>query len=65
MLEDRRRTATVRVTGESPARLITLDREAFDALVRDPEAKTALSLIAARRDPHDPTSGRGHDPSRP
>jgi CRP-like cAMP-binding protein/cytochrome P450 len=50
MLEDRPRTATVRVTAEGPARLITLDREAFEALVRNPEAKTALSLIAAQRD---------------
>jgi cytochrome P450/CRP-like cAMP-binding protein len=50
MLQARPRSATVRVSPEGPARLISLDREAFDALVLDPEAKQALSLIAARRD---------------
>jgi CRP-like cAMP-binding protein len=50
MLEDRPRNATVRVTEEGPARFITLDREAFDELVHDPGAKSALSLIAAQRD---------------
>jgi CRP-like cAMP-binding protein len=50
MLDHRPRTATVRVTDDGPARLITLDREAFDALVEDADAKRALSLIAARRE---------------
>jgi cytochrome P450/CRP-like cAMP-binding protein len=50
MLEERPRTATVRVGEEGPARLIRLDRAAFDALVRDPEAKKALALIAAQRE---------------
>jgi CRP-like cAMP-binding protein len=49
MLEGRPRTATVRVARDGPARLITLDRAAFDALVEDAEAKRALSLMAARR----------------
>ena len=50
MLDDHPRNATVRVADEAPARLITLDREAFDALVEDPDAKHVLVLLARHRD---------------
>ena len=49
LLHDAPRAASVVVSEDGPAQLITLDRDAFDALAADPEARSALVSLAARR----------------